>query len=80
MQFLWSLFAPRHKYRNFAMLDQQGVCLAFKRCCLSPGDNWVEVEEICLGWLHKPLPSSARVIPSDAKSISMQSTHARGRH
>jgi hypothetical protein len=62
MQFLWSLFVPRRKYRCFALLDANERCLAFKQCSLPPkGDNWVEIEEIRLNWLHQSLPASARV-------------------
>lgn len=40
MHFLWSLFAPRQKYRSFARLDPQGRCQAFKHCKVPPmGDG-----------------------------------------
>ncbi|SDZ65617.1 hypothetical protein [Pseudomonas sp. NFIX28] len=69
MHLLWSLFAPRRKYRSFALLDPQGRCQAFKHCQVPPmGDGWVEVEEIRLNWLHQPLPSSARVSPRIARA------------
>ncbi|EXF95660.1 hypothetical protein HK44_023980 [Pseudomonas fluorescens HK44] len=64
MQFLWSLFAPHHKYRYFAQLDSNQCCLAFKHCQVPPmGDGRVEIEEIRLNWLHQPLPASARLSP-----------------
>ncbi|KPA95070.1 hypothetical protein [Pseudomonas asplenii] len=48
--------SPRH----FALLDQNGICLAFKSCRTRPQNgNWVDVEEVCLAWLHRPLPASA---------------------
>ncbi|MGE8177391.1 hypothetical protein [Pseudomonas fluorescens] len=64
MQFLWSLLAPRRKYRYFAQLDSNQRCLVFKHCQVPPmGDGWVEIEEIRLNWLHQPLPASARLSP-----------------
>ncbi|AZE51048.1 hypothetical protein C4K04_5399 [Pseudomonas chlororaphis] len=69
MHFLWSLFAPRQKYRSFARLDPQGRCQAFKHCKVPPmGDGWVEIEEIRLNWLHQLLPASARVSPRVARA------------
>ncbi|WP_017905701.1 hypothetical protein [Pseudomonas asplenii] len=48
--------SPRH----FALLDRNGLCLAFKSCRNRPQNgNWVEVKEVCLAWLHHPLPASA---------------------
>jgi len=39
-----------------------GRCQAFKQCKQPPvGDNWVEIEEIRLKWLHQVLPASARM-------------------
>jgi len=62
MRFLLSLFASRPRHRNYALLDIQGRCQAFKQCSQAPkGSGWVEIEEIRLNWLHKALPSSARV-------------------
>lgn len=62
MRYLISLFAPRPLHRSFALLDRNGHCQAFKQCSLQPmGDDWVEIEEIRLNWLHQPLPASARV-------------------
>ncbi|QXI26995.1 hypothetical protein [Pseudomonas vanderleydeniana] len=49
--------APRH----FVLLDQNGICLAFKSCRDRPQHgNWVGVEEVRLAWLHHPLPAHAR--------------------
>ncbi|WP_085641039.1 MULTISPECIES: hypothetical protein [unclassified Pseudomonas] len=62
MRHLISLFAPRPLHRSFALLDRNGHCQAFKQCSLQPmGEGWVEIEEIRLNWLHKPLPASVRV-------------------
>ncbi|KAF0861726.1 hypothetical protein [Pseudomonas sp. LD120] len=64
MNFLRSLFTARQPFRSFALLDSQGHCRAFKHCQTPPvGDGWVEIEEIRLNWLHKPLPISARIAP-----------------
>ena len=62
MDFLWSLFSPRSRYRHYARLNQNGVCLAFKHCSVKPlGNDWVEICEPALSWLHHPLPAGARV-------------------
>ncbi|MBT2370979.1 hypothetical protein [Pseudomonas fluorescens] len=64
MRLLKSLFMSHSAHRYFALLDAQGCCLAFKQCNLPPvGDGWVEVEEIRLSWMHRPLPASARISP-----------------
>jgi len=64
MHFLRSLFIRTPRRRQFARLDQQGHCQAFKQCGLPPvGDGWVEVDEIRLSWMHRPLPASARLSP-----------------
>ncbi|VVN72880.1 hypothetical protein [Pseudomonas fluorescens] len=69
MRFLRSLFAPRQQYRSFALLDHKGCCQAFKHCCLPPmGDGWVEIEEIRLNWLQRPLPADARISPRMPRS------------
>lgn len=62
MDFLWSLFSPRNRYRHYARLNQHGVCLAFKHCTAKPlGNDWVEIREPALSWLDNPLPANARV-------------------
>jgi hypothetical protein len=62
MDFLWSLFSLRRRYRHYALVDQHGICLSFKHCAQQPcGQGWVEVHDANLYWLHRPLPSSARV-------------------
>lgn len=59
---LASLLAPRPPMRIYALLDQAGVCRAFRRSAQAPlGAGWVEVDRECLAWLHKPLPGSARI-------------------
>jgi hypothetical protein len=69
MRFLVSLFTPRPRHRSFALLDSNGHCQAFKQCSLQPmGDGWVEIEEIRLNWLHRPLPASARISQHQSRS------------
>lgn len=61
---LRSLLTSRRRLRNFALLDAQGVCRAFHQSAQAPlGVGWVEVNEQRLAWLHRPLPSSARIAP-----------------
>jgi hypothetical protein len=65
MDLLWSLFSLRRRYRHYARLDKHGICLAFKHCATAPvGQDWVEINEPKLSWLHQPLPSSARLVRS----------------
>jgi hypothetical protein len=48
--------------RTFALLDEHGLCRAFRQSAQAPqGLDWVEVNQQQLGWLHKPLPASARI-------------------
>ena len=62
MNSTWSLFSFLRPHRCFARLDSTGRCQAFKQCKQPPvGDNWVEIEEIRLNWLHQVLPASARI-------------------
>ena len=64
MRLLKTLFMSHAPRRHFALLDAHGHCLAFKQCSLPPvGEGWVEVTEIHLGWMHRPLPACARVSP-----------------
>ncbi|WP_395609118.1 hypothetical protein [Pseudomonas sp. B22129] len=73
MRLLKSLFMPNARLRHYALLDSHGHCLAFKQCSLPPvGEGWVEVVETHLGWMHRPLPSSAR--------ITAQVSHAQPQH
>jgi hypothetical protein len=70
MDLLWSLFSLRRRHRHYARLDQYGVCLSFKHCATPPcGQDWVEIEEPKLCWLHQPLPANARVARS-ARAIT----------
>ncbi|MCF4977166.1 hypothetical protein GIW56_01895 [Pseudomonas gessardii] len=69
LNLLWRFFARTPAHRNFALLDSQGRCQAFKQCCQPPvGEGWVEVQEIRLSWMHHPLPTRARVNPRRARS------------
>lgn len=59
---LSSLLAPRRPMRTFALLDQSGLCRAFRQSRQAPlGAGWVEVDRQSLSWLQKPLPASARI-------------------
>ncbi|RMO64282.1 hypothetical protein ALQ29_01642 [Pseudomonas marginalis pv. marginalis] len=69
MHFFWSLFTRKTALRQYALLDAQGRCQAFKECSQPPvGDGWVEIDEIRLSWMHHPLPARARVSPRPAQS------------
>ena len=73
MHFLWSLFTRKPALRQFALLDAQGRCQAFKECSQPPvGNGWVEIEEIRLSWMHRPLPAHARVSPRPVRSSRHQ--------
>ncbi|MNJ63245.1 hypothetical protein GPJ81_22430 [Pseudomonas alkylphenolica] len=62
MSWFWASLFNRRPMRSFARLDTQGLCLAFKQCATRPdAGNWVEIDEIRLSWLNRPLPASARV-------------------
>ncbi|MFY9960084.1 hypothetical protein [Pseudomonas sp.] len=62
MSWFWTTLFNRLPTRSFARLDAQGHCLAFKQCAEQPDvGDWVEIEEIRLAWLNRPLPASARV-------------------
>ena len=72
MNMFLSLFGFNRPQRCFARLDSTGRCQAFKQCKHPPvGDNWVEIEEIRLNWLHQVLPANAR-IASPARRSSAQ--------
>ncbi|KTC14724.1 hypothetical protein AO391_10110 [Pseudomonas marginalis ICMP 9505] len=74
MRLLKSLFMQHPRHRNYALLDARGYCLAFKQCTLPPvGEGWVEVSETHIGWMHRPLPTSARVSP---KVMHAQTRHS----
>ena len=69
MNRFWSLLRFARPYRCFVRLNSAGQCQAFKQCKQPPvGDNWVEIEEIRLNWLHQVLPASARIPSSAARS------------
>ncbi|MFS0828744.1 hypothetical protein [Pseudomonas phoenicis] len=62
MTSLWNLLFKRPRRRTYVRLDAQGRCLAFKQCAARPDTGtWVEVMEMRLAWLDRPLPQSARV-------------------
>ncbi|PYG96929.1 hypothetical protein CVV67_30325 [Arthrobacter stackebrandtii] len=62
MASLWTLLFQRPRHTDYARLDAQGKCLAFKQCSQVPsGSGWVQVSEIQLAWLGRELPADARV-------------------
>ena len=72
-----SLFAPRRPMRTFALLDQAGVCRAFRQSRQAPlGAGWVEVDRQCLSWLQKTLPASARIAANDSDRYSRKALPA----
>ncbi|AZF03782.1 hypothetical protein [Pseudomonas sp. R5-89-07] len=73
MRLLKSLFLSHPRHRHFALLDAHGHCLAFKQCSSPPvGEGWVEVAETHLGWMHRPLPASARISPQFVRASARQ--------
>ena len=69
MNMFLSLLGLNRPHRCFARLDTTGRCQAFKQCKQPPvGDNWVEIEEIRLNWLHRPLPAGARISQHQSRS------------
>ena len=57
-----SLLERRRPMRTFALLDQAGLCRAFRQSRQAPlGVGWVEVDRHCLAWLQNPLPASAKI-------------------
>lgn len=59
---LRSLFARRRALGLFALLDDAGLCRAFRQSAQAPvGAGWVAVNEQRLAWLHQALPASARI-------------------
>lgn len=70
---LRSLLAPRRPIRTFALLDDHGLCRAFRQSAQAPqGLGWIEVNQQQLGWLHKPLPASARIAPTATHSAAAE--------
>ncbi|MCY1447235.1 hypothetical protein D3C87_1970580 [compost metagenome] len=63
MKSIWAWMFPQFVIRNFARLDANGRCRAFKQCRELPrAAGWVEINEIRLQWLNQFLPASARVM------------------
>ncbi|NVZ18921.1 hypothetical protein HX794_04640 [Pseudomonas costantinii] len=57
------MFKSNTRYRHFASVDANGVCIAFKTCHEKPANgHWVEVEHLNLCWLGNALPSHARIV------------------
>jgi len=63
MSFLFSLFRRTPALQAYALLDQHGICRAFKQAQQAPSSpDWVAVNEIRLQWLDQPLPPKARIV------------------
>lgn len=53
-----NLFRPRAA-RHYALLDNQQCCCMLLTAKQRPqGERWVEITEIRLGWIGKPLPQA----------------------
>jgi hypothetical protein len=66
MNFLRMLFRSRTRHHHYALLDNSGICVAFRHCATRPeGSGWVEINDVCLSWLNKPLPERARIHRDD---------------
>jgi hypothetical protein len=56
-------FKRRINYRHFALLDPDGVCITLMSCGTKPENGyWVEVKEMNLTWLGRPLPSRSLIV------------------
>ncbi|MDA7087277.1 hypothetical protein PH586_12860 [Pseudomonas sp. SA3-5] len=74
---LRSWLVPRRHIRTFALLDEHGLCRAFRQSAQAPqGLDWTEVNQQQLGWLHKPLPASARIAPTATNSTAAEASLA----
>ncbi|WP_372875161.1 hypothetical protein [Pseudomonas sp.] len=74
---LRSWLAPRHHIRTFALLDEYGLCRAFRQAAQAPqGLGWIEVNQQRLGWLHKPLPAGARIAATATHSAAAEALAA----
>ncbi|OPA89804.1 hypothetical protein BFW87_22320 [Pseudomonas fluorescens] len=63
MRLLSLILKKTSRCRHFALLDAQGLCIAFKSCHATPQNgHWLEVERVNLCWLGKPLPGSVRAV------------------
>lgn len=66
---LSALFAPARPLRAFALLNGQGICRALRQSAQAPlGAGWIEVSQVNLSWLDRPLPSSAIIQPIRVQS------------
>lgn len=74
---LKAIFKRRPRYRKFALLDDQGCCRAFMQCEQPPlGEGWVEVREISVGWIQRPLPAGIRMNLSHTQMTALDKDEA----
>lgn len=60
MSLLTALF-HRPVRHHYALLDEDQCCRMLLTAVQPPErGNWVQVDEICLGWIGRPLPHQAR--------------------
>ena len=60
MSLLTALF-QRPVRRHYALLDEERCCRMLLTAVQPPqGGHWVQVNEIRLGWIGRPLPKEAR--------------------
>ena len=60
MSLLTALF-QRPVRRHYALLDEEQCCRMLLTAAQPPrSGHWVQVDEICLGWIGRPLPKEAR--------------------
>ena len=60
MSLLTALF-NRPSRHHFALLDEDQCCRMLLTATQPPqSGHWVQVDEICLGWIGRPLPQQAR--------------------
>ena len=63
MAFLFCLFPAHRRYKNYVLIESDGCCIGFKTCTQSPGEKWIEIKEINLSWLNKPMTNGCRPTP-----------------
>ncbi len=62
MSLLTALF-QRPARRHYALLDEDQCCRMLLTSEQPPrSGHWVQVDEVCLGWIGRPLPHQARQI------------------
>ena len=66
MSLLPALFLRRPVCRHYALLDEEQCCQMLLTAAEPPRNgHWVQVDEIRLGWIGRPLPQQARQASSN---------------